>query len=707
MKLLPKILLLLVYGTATASGQTALVTINGGSTVDLCASCERPQIRMAVTPAPKFRPTEAPTVSEVSVGTLRDTSLRDAFKATWEKGKDNYPIALVIDVVDPAKVKKAGTYTVVLNLLPTVQPDAPPLTIQVQHPAAQLQVPSKLVVQRVKWFADDQQSLYVSETTGKSAITDIQVLPGLQPSLLANTPVSGILNVTNLDKAEPGKTRKVSYELNGCFPLGTVTGSMQITAPQLTQAVPLNFEVHSRLPLLMIFVYALMGAIISWFLKAVLQTRIELNEARSKARDLLQLVNTDLDKHIDKDFRQAIAGPKDKLEGSCAGNSATAIETDRQALEQKWHDALKELTTRRDAVQKSFDELRSITDNTWQVPKPVADIIADAKKGLDNAAPALTADDLDHAATALKTLLSDLGQNIKLRALEWQQEMANYFDALQKPRGGISTGLKAGFKTAADKQQSALVAIKDDTPSSTVSDIVRVLSILGISLVRLRDPLSQLTTELNSEVAQTLKKLSTAPDQTSLEELEKKTLDFVKTLLEVSVDPSPSLITLPSQLSSLDQAWRDALLKQLGSKDPKSVEASLNIQDYPGATTTTVALLKGSSILSSVPTAPSPWPSRVSTDFVAGPVASYRTSVQTPALPQFADRTQITSAKQLLWDKSLQSLVLFVLVGLGAMMLYQNTFVGTFDDFAKVFFWAFGLDITFDAVRQATRPKTS
>jgi len=167
------------------------------------------------------------------------------------------------------------------------------------------------------------------------------------------------------------------------------------------------------------------------------------------------------------------------------------------------------------------------------------------------------------------------------------------------------------------------------------------------------------------------------------------------------------VLKIPSQLSSLDQAWRDALLKQLGSKDPKSVEASLNIQDYPGATTTTVALLKGSSILSSVPTAPSPWPSRVSTDFVAGPVASYRTSVQTPALPQFADRTQITSAKQLLWDKSLQSLILFVLVGLGAMMLYQNTFVGTFDDFAKVFFWAFGLDITFDAVRQATRPKTS
>jgi TctA family transporter len=66
----------------------------------------------------------------------------------------------------------------------------------------------------------------------------------------------------------------------------------------------------------------------------------------------------------------------------------------------------------------------------------------------------------------------------------------------------------------------------------------------------------------------------------------------------------------------------------------------------------------------------------------------------------------LTPQNQIFLAKSLQSLLLFVLVGLGGIMLYQNKFVGTFEDFATIFFWAFGLDITIDAVRQATKPRT-
>ena len=708
MRLVLSLLFLLSFTGAEADAQAPLVTIDGGNTVDLCASCPKPQIRITVTPTTKFRPAEDPIVSEVSVGTLRDSSLQDAFKAKWEKGKDNYPIALLVDV-DPSKVAKAATYAVVLNLLPASQPDAPRLTIQVQHPAAQLQVPSKLIVHRVLGFADDKQDLYVAETLGKSAITDVQVSPALQPSLLGNAPVTGQLHLTDLVKVDPGKTSKVNYDLTGSFPLGTVTGAMQLTAPQLTQAVPLNFEVRSRLPVPIIFAYALAGALVSWLLKVVLQGRIELNEARIRAHDLLQRVKTDRDNHVDTTFRTAIDMAIADLETSCVGSSAADIERDRQGLDQKWRDALKELATRRQAIQKTFDDLRSVTDNTWQVPKLVAAQVESGKKDLDKIAAELANDDLVDAATDLTSVQSNLGLQIKVAAIEWQQTMNNYFEALQKPRGGLSASLKAGLKGAVEKQQSALAAIRDDAANATVADILHILSTLTISVSHVRDPLSQLKTELIAEVEQADKKLANAPDRAAITRLKEEVVHFAETLTQVADDPGPTLGALPTQLAALDGAWRDGLLKQLGSKDPKAVEASLSSQDYPGAVAATAASLSGSTLLSAGPSlaVASAWPSRLRRDFVAGPVASFRTSVLGLDLPRATERTPVTPGTQLFWDKSLQSIVLFVLVGLGGVMLYESTFVGTFEDFSKIFFWAFGLDITLDAVRQATRSRSA
>jgi hypothetical protein len=701
-------LFLLSLACAYADAPAPLVTIDGGNMVDLCAGCATQQIRVTVTPTTKFRPTEDPIVSEVSVGALRDSSLRDAFKPKWEKGKENYPIALLVDV-DAAKVAKAATYTVILNLLPSSQPDAPRLTLQVQHPAAQLQVPSKLIVHRVKWFQDDKQDLYFTEISGKSSITDLQVSPALQPSLLGNTPVTGQLHVPDPGKLEPSKTVKVNYDLTGDLPLGTVTGAVQIMAPQLAQTVPLNFEVTSRLPLFMVFIYALLGALTSWLLKVVLQTRIELNEARIKADDLLQRVEADVNKHLDSIFRSAIDQARTDLQAARAGKSAADIERYRQDLDQKWRDALKDLATRRQEVQKSFDDLRSVTDNRWQVPKILSSAIETGRQELEKVSAKLSNDDLVGAKTDLLALQNSLGLGIKLATVKWQQIMINYFDALQKPRGGISSALKAGLKSAVEKQQSALANTKDDTPNSTVADILHILSMLMISVAHVRDPLSQLKTELIAEIEQAEKKLAKAPDQAAIAKLKEETISFGAALPEVVDDPAPALDALPVRLASLDQAWRDALLAQLGSKDPKAVQASLNAQDYAGAVALTIAAYTGSTILSAVPAsaAPSAWSSGLRADFVAGPIPSFRTSALGLDLPRTGEPAPLTPGCQLFREKSLQSLVLFVLVGLAGLMLYQNTFVGTFEDFAKIFFWAFGLDITFDAVRQATKPRSA
>jgi hypothetical protein len=66
---------------------------------------------------------------------------------------------------------------------------------------------------------------------------------------------------------------------------------------------------------------------------------------------------------------------------------------------------------------------------------------------------------------------------------------------------------------------------------------------------------------------------------------------------------------------------------------------------------------------------------------------------------------EVRTKAQLLLDKSIQSVILFILVAIGGLSMYHAAFVGNLDDFAKIFFWAFGLDITVDAVRTALKPK--
>jgi hypothetical protein len=46
-----------------------------------------------------------------------------------------------------------------------------------------------------------------------------------------------------------------------------------------------------------------------------------------------------------------------------------------------------------------------------------------------------------------------------------------------------------------------------------------------------------------------------------------------------------------------------------------------------------------------------------------------------------------------------------MLVGIGGLSLYHTNFVGNLSDFFTIFFWAFGLDITLDAIRTAVKPK--
>jgi hypothetical protein len=63
----------------------------------------------------------------------------------------------------------------------------------------------------------------------------------------------------------------------------------------------------------------------------------------------------------------------------------------------------------------------------------------------------------------------------------------------------------------------------------------------------------------------------------------------------------------------------------------------------------------------------------------------------------------VSDEAQLKRDKRIQSLLVGVVLIIAGYGLQLNTFVGTFTDFSTLFFWAFALDLTVDAISKATK----
>jgi len=186
----------LVVGAADAP--KPVVSLEGEATVVLCAACPDPKVRVGVIPEGNFKikldPVEHPEITEVALGNMRDASIQRMFQPTWIHGNDGTPQALEIKVKG---ILKPGTYGLSLSLQPRSAPAAPRLKIQVVYPEADLEVPAKLTIYRVKPFygspKEEKAQLDLRETKGLAPLTGIRFQS--RGAVSASRPVNGRLDI--------------------------------------------------------------------------------------------------------------------------------------------------------------------------------------------------------------------------------------------------------------------------------------------------------------------------------------------------------------------------------------------------------------------------------------------------------------------------------------------------------------------------------
>jgi hypothetical protein len=693
---------------STCFSADALVSLEDSTTAELCPACKT--VSVLVKPADKpVQLSEAPQVEAVYLaGDRKDVR---SFSAKWIGNQKPRAIEITFD---PNVLVRAGTYDVYLNLQPVSNSSAQRLKVQITHAAPKIAAIPKLILDRTYGFIglawDTHPELFINEVSKKSNLTNLKI-EKVGNASVGSKPIGGTLQFLNPPKeVKAGDRPKLDYTLANDFGLGPATGSMRIESDELIDPVgTFDFEVRSHVHWIYIGLTILAGLFCSYLLKVHLQLRVELDQARLDARKLIDRIATEEQRHQDPAFRHAYQAQLADLNTALNGDNPTDINTAKTALDTTWRNALQDLAKRHQGQVDALDKLRDITNYDWLVPPGVSAAIATARAAEPEVVQLIERDDLARADIQSRQIVSNLGNNILQAAFSWQTNETQILNAVQNASVGISQQVSTALLKPAQDLAAALNKINANTPLGTPEQIHQALSDIKFERVSVRqfvDWLAQ-TERVELATAQSLVAAAHLPgwNAAAFGALP-AAVDAFAAFLDSMVD-TPNPAGLPAQLNSVHKAWTDALQQQFPVLAPNAnVQTALTARNYIDAVKVTLQQKKGAAALGLVPDAAPPFTTPGFLGFATGaaaPVYSVRTRFQTLFTPAPTLPTSVTDAAQLKKDKLAQSVVIGLLLIVAGYGLQLNTFVGTFADFSTLFFWAFGLDLTVDAVTKAAK----
>ena len=387
-----------------------------GYRVQLSATFPR-VVYMAVSALADFVPKEEPVIVEAGLGNVRDQKLADAFHASWAArpaGTGNGK-ALAVRIRVDDDIRRAGTYNVVVNLQPLSQPQAGRWKLEIIQPAAQLEA-LPLSITRLRWtpspFQEPLPKLMVREGSGDARLTltsgqQWDTTPGKSRIQIIDSKLPEIPAGQGLEPAHA-----IAYELAE-FPPGKVTHTLRFHAPQLTAPASVMVEVETRWPRLYLWFAIVVGLLAGYFAKVTLRNRIDLEQAKLQADELLSQAASDRARIHDEPFRQALDQPIAHLRAARDGTKRETIKTRHGELA----DALKNATAGHDLrmqnEQKARDQLRAVLGQDWNVPPGALAAIQAARQGLAEVEARFREFDADGAGTRTADIRHDLAGQMR------------------------------------------------------------------------------------------------------------------------------------------------------------------------------------------------------------------------------------------------------------------------------------------------------
>jgi hypothetical protein len=699
----------LLFATSLLAADDLPVKLDGGNLIQLCADCSPRQIRAAVT-ATKFSVSkgETPRVVEVNLNGVREKAWTDWFQVSWDPPV-GAPAALAITVSD--KLQNAGTYNLVLSL----RPNLPKLALQVVQPAAQLDVPDKLLINRTQdwpWSCCEPASFSVDlrESSGLAGITGLEFFN--RQATQGAEGVEGKIELKSPRAIPAGHAASIEFELEGDYPRGTSTGALKLIAPQLAQPVALPYEVHTKLHPLYLLLAIGIGLALSYLVRYQLQNRLLLSQARVQADQILQDVGDHLENY-DATTRTAVEGRRTELREAAVGVDVKAITDGATALRDAWKAAVEQYDTRTTQATTQLRDLQLVVGIDWNEPLPVQAACQAAKTATETAKDRLQHRKPDEALAALAAAGPQLANALRNLGLAWQNDSRGLSESIAQATLGIPEPVRAQFALAWQQSPPELNRTKADAIAADSASLRGALDDLQVEYLAFGDFLGRLKQRMRLEwaaVENLWHPVTTLPHRELLEQLGLDFSALADDLGAAASNPALLAAALPDRLGRLQEKWSEAIVRQLppGHAALTAIRTAIQARTFVEAVRAMVAAIPAEDGLwGSAPAAPSAaWPAALAHEATAAHLTTiFNYSSPTPsAIPGLPRMRLLRDVRRI---QLLQTAVVGALTALWAFTSYSQSFDGTYTGLLAPLVAAFLIDVSVEGLKNQVKEKTA
>ncbi|HVF04279.1 MAG TPA: hypothetical protein VNA20_05525 [Frankiaceae bacterium] len=704
-------MLLAVPPTAHAD---ELVTLPGGATANL-----PPQPAASVT----FPVQLAANVKGVpSVKTVRLRRDSVDMSATSVRAMYDAAIpAIVLTIVREPDLARASAYEVTVRL--TLDTRAQLVTLTLTRPAATLTVPTKVSVLRTQWFPElpklRGEPSWLHDVTEKTPV--LTVKPGRDSRIDAITTrqvetAEGRVTVTQPSSIAPGTPADLTYDLQGDFPLGTVTRTVEIDAPQLATPLTVQFEITTRRDKALIWVLILLGILSGLATRGLGPKLWGIARTRRRANTLRARLVALRAEYPDATFVDEIV-------------KADALLADRTLRPTKLVNLIEQATTTAETAfadlqsrlameQTRYETLTALLLRDWWLPPVLREPLFALRHVLTSVDRALDRHDAVDAKTILDTGVATAVEGLVLKADEWAGTYAAALGQLQTALGTRTKGtLGAAAQAVAFATKHLPSAPADGAPApASGSAATAELRLRQVDRAnRTFESVPGAVAEVADELTRIAKVLDDVGATTRAAEV-RSAAAVLRTAAVPAPDPAVIARKAATAIPTAIETTKGAVRGLLGSATDPDVEQRLTSGDLLGAAAVAAAKQPkgGEAAARAAATLLGSEDGTVPVVAAATAVAGAPGEPGAVVLPHrsgpggvllgAAGQVFAYSAGALL--TVVQLIVLLVLVGLVGYPLFSANWVGTLADMTKVLSWAFAADITVAGVKKLMQPST-
>jgi hypothetical protein len=705
---------------ARAADAPKWIEFPGGLTYALVEKDDLVSTRIPLNPLPGAPALASihPSQRDIVFAESRPAPLASAFRLKLEPGTAELGPALVVTA--SASELLPGNYLMLIEFIldgaPPETPRAQSVTFTLQRAAPQLtSLRSVNAWQELRGRCKTRQTagrLYLREESRKAAVRGLSITEVRNPVADQARETGRLIIAPSTTTVPAGGEVELQVTPKGDFPVGKTTGKIYVRAPNLATPLVVDYEVTSVRTAAWIAIIALLGALFGWLIRVFFQSRRERAHALIAASEMFSALTTAKAAVPDAEFVRAINDAETALQtGAGSGKPATidaAVAAARTALA----DAKTQLAARRNTLAANLMPLRAVLHQSWQLPPAAEGPLAAARTLADGILALANTQNIRAAQDTLDEQSPGVCVTLANAAGQWRSEAAKYLDKLAEHPPALPDQGAARLKEAVAAWENQFGEYRNRS-AVTIEELKAEL----INTHAAFDQARSIARDLGAgaeEVSKWVRGLFADAGSSALfDQIVALAEKHAESLANDLSNPDLALASPADRQQKERAAWEAALTSAIPGADHSTVKAALDAGEWTKAAEAAhklvpVAPAGGGKALArgtvrvGVEAPPSPLARGISlyTNPVT-PLASAALRMTTVLTGEVSERVMLSREEKT--AAALQSLLLSIVFIALAYGFYGGQWVGTFREMLGVFAWAFGLDLTADALAPLIR----